>query len=325
MSEAPRQTSPPRLAALGGPLEGRTVELGGEELTIGRHASNRLTVREIAVSRHHAVLARDGDGVRLRDLESRHGTLVNGDPVKDHKLAHGDLIGIGGSTFLFLEHEAESLEDGPVRLDDSAFHSQSTLHLDAAEARDMLSLLPLETRRERTLGLLLRAGSELGTLRRIDNLAERLMSLALEAIPGERAALLLASAGEERFDSVFALEAGGVPAEPVTVSHTVALRVMKQKAGLTSNDVRLEEDLAGAASLRAERVRSLLCVPLLTAEPRPLGVLYLDDRRDGASFSEEDLRLATAVAGMAAPAVANLRHLDWVDGERRRLQAVLAA
>ena len=321
----------PRLVALTGPLEGRTMTLGDETLSIGRHASNDLVVREIAVSRDHAVIERDGEGFILRDLESRHGTTVNGEAVERHRLVHGELITICSSTLLFLLHAIEADAAGPVRLDDSSLLTESTLALEAGESlglrpESILASLPPAAQRERVLGVLLRAGSGLGALCRLEDLAGHLLSLALEAVPAQRAALLLAAPGGDRFDPVFALQTGGEPKDPMPVSQTVSWRVMRQRVALMSNDVRRAADLEGAASLRAARVGSLLCVPLLTAASscdaaRSLGVLYLDDSREGATFAEYDLQLLSAFAGMAAPAVSNLQHLAWVEGERQRLQA----
>ena len=317
----------PRLIGLAGPMEGEALALTASDVAIGRHASNQIVIREIQVSRHHAEIVHEAPGYTLRDLESRHGTAVNGQPITSHPLTHGDVIALGTSSFLFLEHETEpSGDNSPVWLDDSAFLARSTLTLDATAAHyrqpaKILGQLPPTSKRESALSLLLRAGSELGALRRVEELADRLMRFALEAVPAERAALLLTAPEATAFDPTFALTVEGEPSAPVAVSQTVALRVMRQKEALISNDIRQEKDLHQAASLRAQHVSSLLCVPLVTAEPSALGVLYLDDRRAGASFDEEDLRLAIAIAGIAAPAVANLRHLAWVDGERQRLQA----
>ncbi|MEM7354284.1 MAG: sigma 54-interacting transcriptional regulator [Acidobacteriota bacterium] len=325
----------PRLVGLTGPLEGRTWELGVGSLSIGRHASNDLVLREIAMSRHHAVIEGAEDGFHLRDLESRHGVSINGEAVTRHRLAHGELIGLCRSTLLFLLHEVEP-DTGPVCLDDSTVLTDSTLALDITEPmvskpESILVSLPPEghsapPRRERALSVLLRAGSGLVPLRRLGDLAEHLLRLALEAVPAERAALLLATPGGGRFEPAFALAEGGELVQPVAVSQTVTLRVLRQQVALLSNDVRRAADLAAAESLQAARVGAVLCVPLLTlaassTAPRSLGVLYLDDSRSDTDFGEEDLRILTALAGMAAPAVANLRHLAWVEGERRRLQS----
>ncbi len=80
-----------------------------------------------------------------------------------------------------------------------------------------------------------------------------------------------------------------------------------------------DEALGAAESVRAARVSSLLCVPLLGAE-RPLGVFYAEAR--GARFTEKHLRWLAAVAALAAPAFERALHLEWLEGENRRLKAV---
>ena len=337
---------PAKFSALSGPLEGRTLLLEAEELTLGRHASNRLVIRDPAVSRHHARLTRDEGGFLLRDLDSRHGTLVNGRPVERHRLTHGDLVALGESSFLFLEHPAETESTGPVRFDDTTLHRDTTQTLQVGEGHyfrpeGVLEALSPGSDRDPVLAVLLRAGSELGHLRSFDELADHLLRLLLEVIPAERAVLLLGERLGDGYEQAFALDAYGERLESMEVSQTVALRVLRQKIALFSNDVLHEEDLRGSESLRSARVGALLCVPLVVAQatargrnPRVpsgpesgtpefhcLGVIYLDDRRDGAQFSDAALELATALAGMGAPTVANLRHLTWVEGERRRLQA----
>ncbi len=62
------------------------------ELVIGRDPHAGLTLTDAQVSRTHAQLLLVPDGLRLTDLGSRHGTLVNGDP-----LAGSRLLGSGRS------------------------------------------------------------------------------------------------------------------------------------------------------------------------------------------------------------------------------------
>ena len=61
-----------------------------------------MHLRDLAVSRHHCVLEADDGGFRLRDLDSRHGTFVNGMPVRERELADGDRITLGESQLLLL-------------------------------------------------------------------------------------------------------------------------------------------------------------------------------------------------------------------------------
>src|SRR5215468_5864449 len=92
----------PRLAVVTGPLSGRTYPLTEAEFSIGRGASNQLCVTDRLMSRLHCLIRRDPDGFTIRDLDSRNGTFVNGVPVTERPLKHGDQISIAASVFVFL-------------------------------------------------------------------------------------------------------------------------------------------------------------------------------------------------------------------------------
>jgi pSer/pThr/pTyr-binding forkhead associated (FHA) protein len=56
------------------------------------------------VSRQHAEIYTEPNGQpRIRDLNSTHGTYVNGQPVSDTRLSLGDRVTFGQSTFLFTD------------------------------------------------------------------------------------------------------------------------------------------------------------------------------------------------------------------------------
>ncbi len=79
-------------------LEGATtvVNLGTEEVTIGRKPHNTIQLTEQNVSRSHAKLAFRDDGWLIQDLDSYNGVKVNGVPIASPTvLRESDLIQIG--------------------------------------------------------------------------------------------------------------------------------------------------------------------------------------------------------------------------------------
>jgi Nif-specific regulatory protein len=64
-------------------------------MRIGRHEQNELVLEDSQVSRQHAILTRTGQGFELKDLGSRHGTRVNGEPATSRALVGGDRIQVG--------------------------------------------------------------------------------------------------------------------------------------------------------------------------------------------------------------------------------------
>lgn len=94
----PAARSPARLAVIGGPENGRTFTLARLPVVIGRgHEVEIALDADQAVSRRHAELYLHAGTLRIRDLNSAHGTQVNGRPVGDQPLQPGDRIEIGRS------------------------------------------------------------------------------------------------------------------------------------------------------------------------------------------------------------------------------------
>ncbi len=65
-------------------------------------------------------------------------------------------------------------------------------------------------------------------------------------------------------------------------------------------------------------MHSFLAVPITTVEKK-IGVIWLANRSPLVLFDEDHLQLAVAIAGIAAPALDNLRHLEWLENENARL------
>jgi S1-C subfamily serine protease len=67
-----------------GPDQGKTVEVKGKVLTIGRHPGSDLVVTDQEASSRHATIEIGENGnLLLRDLNSTNGTLINGKKVGD--------------------------------------------------------------------------------------------------------------------------------------------------------------------------------------------------------------------------------------------------
>ena len=74
--------------------------IAGEAVTIGRLPECAIVLRDANVSRRHAQIRLEDDGVVLRDLGSTNGTRVNDVPVKERRLRNGDRISVGNTTMV---------------------------------------------------------------------------------------------------------------------------------------------------------------------------------------------------------------------------------
>ena len=93
--------SGPALIASGSAAPPLAIPQG--QTTLGRNPSCELVVDDPRVSRRHATIMRDANGVTLTDLTSANGTFVDGQPLttEPHRLADRAIISLGGYELLF--------------------------------------------------------------------------------------------------------------------------------------------------------------------------------------------------------------------------------
>ena len=100
---------------LRGNIEGHRLSLpltAGENLA-GHHPDNDLVIAASGVSRRHAAIELREEGILLRDLDSKNGTMVNGRRQRVAVLRPGDVIEIGQAR---LRLEAVAAEDAELGL-----------------------------------------------------------------------------------------------------------------------------------------------------------------------------------------------------------------
>lgn len=94
-----------------GPTPGVTYPLEGDQLTIGRDASNGVAINDAEVSRKHSRLSFQGGKYVLEDLGSTNGTFVNGQRLAGPVvLKPGDVVSLGEQ--IVLMYDAINMDPG---------------------------------------------------------------------------------------------------------------------------------------------------------------------------------------------------------------------
>ena len=84
---------------------GESLPLTGPVFTVGRRPGNSLNLNEASVSGRHAELHVAEDGVRVKDLGSTNGTLVDGRRVEEARVGHGARLCFGAIEMTLLESQ----------------------------------------------------------------------------------------------------------------------------------------------------------------------------------------------------------------------------
>jgi Nif-specific regulatory protein len=304
----------PRLVGITGTVEGTVLSVTDSPAIIGRDRTATLCVPDSSVSRKHSQIERDGDEFIVTDLDSLNGTFVNDVPIKRRNLKHGDRVKIGDSQFLFLRHEGDVSSGSIEVLFDERLVSGPTSQFKLNDAMYLMA---------RDLAALMKVSTTINAIRGLPELQQKLLELMFEVIPATRGAILLVDgsekAGEEEFASVFALDRLKGPEETIQVSATVTRQVLRDGTALLISDrdktASLEQKKAGDVA-----AGSVLCVPLIMTGTS-LGVLYFDTHEPDVHFDSDHLQLASAIAAIAAVAIDNARHIEWLQNENKRLIA----
>jgi Nif-specific regulatory protein len=300
----------PRLAAISGKLKGAIFTLTEEPLVIGRETAANLCLADASVSRRHSKIEKKDEQYVITDLESLNGTFINDVPVRSRVLEHGDRVRVGDSQFVFLTHEGEASKSSEVTIDEVQIVNGPTVQVRLDEAVYQM---------ERNLGALMKVSTAINAIRGLDALLERLLELLFEVVPAQRGAILLTSG--ESFDNgfVFGLDRKQGKNQPVNVSRTIVQQVIRDGVAVLASDAAAQPRLATESFIET-RAHSVMCVPLVMID-RKLGVLYLDTTVSRDLFNKDHLQLVTAIAGIAAVAIENARHFEWLEKENERLLA----
>jgi len=100
-----------QFAMRSGPTPGVTFPLDGDQLTIGRDASNGVAINDAEVSRKHSRMSFQGGKYVLEDLGSTNGTFVNGQRLSGPVvLKPGDVVSLGEQ--IVLMYDAINMDPG---------------------------------------------------------------------------------------------------------------------------------------------------------------------------------------------------------------------
>jgi serine phosphatase RsbU (regulator of sigma subunit)/pSer/pThr/pTyr-binding forkhead associated (FHA) protein len=313
---------------------GQIIELKHDQTVIGRSPECHIVLDPNGVSRRHAEIRKVGNLFYLADLHSRNLTKVNDtrvDPDNDHELRTGDRINICDVEFIYFatapkevgprdpDNVMEVTEGGDVT-DDPNMHT-----LDASRSSALASAVKPEVKLKAILEIARNLSREL----KIDTVAPKILDSLMELFPqAERLFLLLHDPVTKRlvrkaFKHRVARRSPFGPAYPddevpTSISRSLVDHVLGKKQAILSQDAGNDKNLPTSASIADLKIRSVMCVPLLTPDSQALGIIQLDTS-DRKQFLQDDLDVLAAVASQAAIAIQNAAMHETIL-ERERIE-----
>ena len=275
-------------------------------ITLGRAPANRVVLHDERASREHAEVRFEGGGWILRDLESRNGTAVNGEPVLgDRRLSPGDVIQIGLVEILFGvgEPEADSggltsaTLTGEMPADLEAWRASITHRQSRSRLLDAIAAAGADVPRVgRAAADLCRLAFALAAADDVRAIARLALESALGGTAATRGVVLLpgrlGDLPEEKVVAVELLEPIGSVPEPWPTALPLAVA-----AGVLAANEAVLTGRGGQPATIATPIRS---------RNRPVGVMILEAEAGGPSPTPDDLEFAMTVGDALGVAIDNL-------------------
>lgn len=288
------------------------ADLNGEHLfaiatectSIGRSPDQDLVLKEAYVSRRHAIITRQNGNFEVVDQSSSHGTFLNGTRIERARLRSGDCLQFGSlnaASFRFL------LPSAGVDSSSSGVASDllSALSVFAPTDRN----IPQPAREIEKLSFLLNAARQLNAGGAITDIFHALLQLSLQLTGVERGFVYLLE-GEEMRLALGLRSDGSTVQEDPSVSRRAMQKAIESDSKFFLSDTLADDSASGWASVLANSIRSIYCIPLRKhispAEPnRLLGMLYLDSQIGAGSLSEIDHMVLDTLANEASTLLHN--------------------
>jgi signal transduction histidine kinase len=327
----------PTLFVIRGADQGNRFELTEPNVRLGRDASNALQLHDTEVSRHHAEIRRIDDDYTICDLGSSNGTFVNGQHVREHKLASGDQIQLGGTLMLYTGPAEETQEDlakivsigAAAEPSDRSRIVRSVTQEEGSRIFDLGSEEPQNSwlaRARSNLQVMYRTALAVSHTLDIDQLLQRIMELIFEWVEADRGCIMLMDAATKTLLPKVRRTRKGIRAdERITISKTILDYVIERNEGVVTSDARQDDRWNPAGSIVRMGVREAICVPM-QGRYDVVGAIYIDTSTSAQQllqqgiinkFTEDHLKLMIAIAHQAALAVEDTRYYSaMVQAER---------
>ena len=293
------------LTVLQGPDKGRRFELPDHEPQLIGRSSEALQLTDRAISRRHAELTPDDGRWHIADLSSANGTYINGMRVDQRENLHpGDQIRTGNTLLLFgieaAQARSQVLSHAAIDANvESAFASNDDSVILAVPDPTEAAVVQLKIIYELT--------QLIASITDRDELLGRVMDLIFETFHADRGFILLQEEPTGPSDPVIVRHR--VPPEDpeeqrISVSRTIVQHVLSKGEGVLTSNAMTDERFAPGDSVQRYGIRSALCAPIKFKDS-VFGVIHLDSQIINYTFTDDQLRLLTAIGVHTGLALSN--------------------
>ncbi len=303
--------------------EQRKLVLDHMPFSIGRRTEKDLVISDPRVSRDHALLIWEGDGFYIQDLNSKHGTYVNGEKIDKKRLQKNDRMefGVRGEACVIFDPDKQQQSRS------REFLSQVSMWKPPSSTGAPSAAAELET-----LTLFLEAARKLNTSTVLEEVLLTLIDSTLQLTKAERGYVFLKEENGDLRLVAGRNNRGEVLMDDSTISRSILREAVSSASEFLVTDNEDFSKMAGRESVVAHNLRTVICIPLrktqiqgkASTDSNPggdlRGVLYLDSKFMFGKMSAVSHDILRAIATEAASLVENAFLVQVEEAARRNQQ-----
>lgn len=289
-----------KLYIMSGQDKGLSFDLQNGINYLGRSPDCDIPVNDESISREHLKIVKEGNRYFIEDLKSANGTYVDGKEIKPGvalEVKEGLPISVGTSVICL---GTDYPEDMLSVLDSIDFSK------DLAEDSS-LTIQDRPMTFKRNTELFSKVSNILMQSLNLNEILEKILDYIFDLLSRiDRGVIILADKKTGKISEVITSSRDRSDDAGTMYCRTIVDRVLREGKSVMISDTHTEEDVDLSESLKLMRIRSVMCVPLIS-NSQLHGVLYIASSFKPHGFRQDDLSLITALSTPAALAIENAR------------------
>lgn len=313
--------------------ESFTFPLKQDKISIGRSADNDIAILDPYSSGHHSLIYKKDNRYVVRDNNSKNGTFLNGKKIQGETILNkGDEVLIGSTRIIFDQEISTNVEVTDTPSSSATINSMIQIE-DILKKTDLSTTIKAQPMDMDKMRLEHRISSVISEVSKalvlhlpLNELLEHILDLIGQHLVMDRGILMLKEGNPSQFiPRVIRINNPRLKNQKILVSQSIINLAVNQNSSILTSDAQDDTRFKAEVSIINLNIHSAMCVPLWNNK-EIIGVIYADRIYKLEQFTEEDLRLMTLLANLAAIKIENAKLVELgIEKEKMEKELSLAS
>ncbi len=315
--------------------ESFTFPLKQDKISIGRSADNDIAILDPYSSGHHSLIYPKDNHYVVRDNNSKNGTFLNGEKIqKETILNKGDEVLVGSTRIVFDQEISTEVEVTDTPSSSASINSMIQIE-DILKKSDISTTIKAKVRpmdmdtmrlEHRIASVISEVSKALVLHQPLNELLEHILDLIGQHLVMDRGILMLMEGNPPQFiPRVIRINNPRLKNQKIQVSQSIINMAVNQHSSILTLDAQDDTRFKAEVSIINLNIHSAMCVPLWNNKDI-IGVIYADRIYKLEQFTEDDLRLLTLLANLAAIKIENAKLVEQgIEKEKMEKELSLAS